>query len=117
MPWTSNESNFSFRPDITTLGDVKGAIHSTSLSGDVPYTVKIRGINGHCGSLRPGLCAGPHLSQTRLITLKVTSNIMDSLSPGPMDDEVIADSEGEMDEDDHPENRGTLIIKLWLLTH
>ena len=35
---------------------------------------------------------------------------MDTLdSPGPVNDEVIADSEGEMDEEDHPGNRGILI--------
>ena len=30
-------------------------------------------------------------------------------SPSPINDEVIADSEGEMDEEDHPGNRGALI--------
>jgi hypothetical protein len=67
-----------------------------------------------CGSLRPGRGGrASSLSRTRLITLINSSN-MDSDSPGPINDEVIADSEGEMDEEDHPGNRGTL-IKLWLL--
>ena len=60
-------------------------------------------------SLRPARASS--LSRTRLITLTVTSSTsnMDTSSPGFINDEVIADSEGEMDEEDNPGNRGTLI--------
>jgi hypothetical protein len=37
------------------------------------------------------------------------SNIQDSPASGPINDEVIADSEGEMDEEDYSENQGTPI--------
>ena len=57
-----------------------------------------------CGSTRPGFVFVTNASDHT----KATSNIMDS-SPGPVNDEVIADSEGEMDEEDHPGDRGTLI--------
>jgi hypothetical protein len=51
-----------------------------------------------------------HLAANRLklsvLTLYPTSD-MDS--PGPIDDEVIADSEGEMDDEEHPGNQGSFI--------
>ena len=61
------------------------------------------------------------MSRTRLITLRLASQQLVTStsnmdSPGPINDEVIADSEGEMDEDDRPENRGALIM-LWLLSY